>query len=59
MDDLTRLDDGQLGDVGNAPPTPGDERMLTTAFICGRGRVGKTVVANTYVQFCRQRGAKL
>jgi hypothetical protein len=33
--------------------------MSTTAFICGRGRVGKTVVANTYVQFCRQRGARL
>jgi hypothetical protein len=59
MDDLTRLEDGELGDVENARRAADDERMLTTAFICGRGRVGKTVVANTYVQFCRQRGARL
>ena len=30
-----------------------------TAIVCGRGRVGKTVIANTLVQFCRQRGARL
>jgi len=59
MDDAMRLEDGQLGEVGNAPRAPGDGRMSTTAFICGRGRVGKTVVANTYVQFCRPRGARL
>lgn len=34
-------------------------RMAVTAFICGRGRVGKTVVANALVQFCRGRGARL
>ena len=34
-------------------PTP------VTAFICGRGRVGKTVVANTLIQFSRERGARL
>ena len=59
MDDAMRLEDGQLGEVGNAPRAPGDGRMSTTAFICGQGRVGKTVVANTYVQFCRPRGARL
>jgi hypothetical protein len=59
MDDAMSLEDRQLGDVGNAPRASGDERMSTTAFICGRGRVGKTVVVNTYVQFCRQRGARL
>ena len=59
MDDAMSLEDRQLGEVGNAPRASDDERMSTTAFICGRGRVGKTVLANTYVQFCRQRGARL
>lgn len=43
-----------LGDGSSA-----DARMAVTAFICGRGRVGKTVIANTLVQFCRHRGARL
>jgi hypothetical protein len=36
-----------------------DIEMQTAQIICGRGRVGKTVVANTIVQYCRERGADL
>jgi hypothetical protein len=35
----------------------GETRVVT--IVGGRGRVGKTVVANTIVQFCRERGADL
>jgi hypothetical protein len=31
----------------------------TATIIDGRGRAGKTTVANVFVQFCRQRGADL
>ncbi len=33
--------------------------MQTAQIVSGRGRVGKTVVANTIVQFCREYGANL
>ena len=33
--------------------------VRTATIIDGRGRVGKTTVANVFVQFCRERGADL
>jgi hypothetical protein len=53
------FNDGEPRVAESTPPAPDDQRMLTTALICGRGRVGKTVVANSYVQFCRSCGARL
>lgn len=50
--------DGEAG-LSASRGVAADGRMAVTAFICGRGRVGKTVVANTLVQFCRNRGAWL
>jgi hypothetical protein len=35
-----------------------DDRRIAT-IIDGRGRAGKTTVANVFVQFCRERGANL
>ena len=57
-DDVTQrttepADDLIAGHGSRADGTP------VTAFVCGRGRVGKTVVANAIVQFCRQHGARL
>ena len=43
----------------NASSLEAAERTPVTAFVCGRGRVGKTVVANAIVQFARERRAKL
>ena len=37
--------------------TADDVRIAT--IIDGRGRAGKTTVANVFVQFCRERGANL
>jgi hypothetical protein len=58
LDDVTNIDIRAQGNLssGNAGAA---ERMPVTAIICGRGRVGKTVVANALVQFCRERGANL
>jgi hypothetical protein len=33
--------------------------IRTATIIDGRGRAGKTTVANVFVQFCRERGADL
>jgi hypothetical protein len=33
--------------------------VRTATIIDGRGRAGKTTVANVFVQFCRERGADL
>ncbi len=45
---------------GSGEPQLGqDEQMPTTTFICGRGRVGKTTISTTFVQFVRQYGARL
>lgn len=58
MDELMSATDVELEDADDGRSRSGD-RVVTTAIICGRGRVGKTVVANTYVQFWRARGARL
>jgi hypothetical protein len=59
MDELMSATDVGRQDADDWPSKSGDRRVVTTAIICGRGRVGKTVVANTYVQFCRAQGARL
>lgn len=59
MDDISRPDGPDPeGGMGAGPPETGAS-MPVTAIVCGRGRVGKTVVANTIIQFCRRRGARL
>ncbi len=59
MDDISRPDgpdpEGSMG----SRPSGIDDRMPVTAIVCGRGRVGKTMIAITIVQVCRQRGARL
>jgi len=47
------------GSREDAPLDRPVERQPVTGFVCGRGRVGETVLANTLVQFCRQHGARL
>ena len=37
----------------------GNDDARIAAIVGGRGRVGKTVVANTIIQFCREHGANL
>jgi len=59
MDELMIVSDEELAGAEHASSGPEERRVVTSAIICGRGRVGKTVVANTYVQFCRARGARL
>jgi hypothetical protein len=59
MDELMSAPDVELVDADKGSSGSDERRVVTTAIICGRGRVGKTVVANTYVQFCRARGARL
>jgi hypothetical protein len=44
--------------VGPSAETAADDVRIAT-IVDGRGRAGKTTVANTFVQFCRARGAKL
>lgn len=59
MDDISRSDGPDPEDsMGSCPSGIGD-RMPVTAIVCGRGRVGKTMIANTIVQVCRRRGARL
>ena len=54
MDDLQRPSmDGEILSIGR-----GSNKAIAS-IICGRGRVGKTVVANTMVQFFRKHGANL
>ena len=57
-----RVDGEQQGmqvKAGDAMERSAIPRMAVTSFVCGRGRVGKTVVANTLVQFSRRHGARL
>ncbi len=59
MNDLIRPEAAEPGSGSGSPSGLANELMSTTAFVCGRGRVGKTVIANTIVQFCRRHGARL
>ena len=59
MEDISRPDGIEPESSVGLRSSGVDDPMPVTAIVCGRGRVGKTVIANAIVQFCRQRGARL
>ena len=59
MEDISRPDGIEPENSPGSRSSGVDDPMPVTAIVCGRGRVGKTVIANTIVQFCRQRSARL
>ncbi len=57
--DSIPLSDTALPNPAALPRESAAMEMRVAAIVGGRGRVGKTVVANTIAQFCRERGADL